>query len=83
MREPTWLKFNMEFVENGSDADTVGVALSGLSGCVVHVDGTPLVFETVRGAEDGSVSLHGLAYPNEDGKRIALPLRTDTTITVI
>jgi hypothetical protein len=83
MREPTWLKFNVEFVENGSDADTVGVALAGLVGCVVHVDGTPLVFESVRGEEDGSVSLVGLAYPNENGKRIVLPLDTDSTITVI
>ena len=83
MSKPAWLKFNVEFVENGSDADTVGVALSGLDGCVVHVDGTPMVFETVRGEEDGSVSLLGLAYPVVTGKRVRLPLNMGSTITVI
>jgi hypothetical protein len=83
MSKPAWLKFNVEFVENGSDADTVGVALSGLDGCVVHVDGTAMVYETVWGEEDGSVFLEGLAYPVVTGRRIRLPLNSGTTITVI
>jgi hypothetical protein len=83
MNRPAWLKFNVEFVENGSDADTVGVALSGLVGCVIRVDGVAFRYEGVRGHDNGDVSLIGVAYPDDCGKPIALPLHSGSTITVI
>ena len=82
MDAPAWLKFSVEFTdESGSDWDTVAVALEGLEGCGIRVDGTPMKYCRLEGR-----ALVGYAV-EENGEvthdLIRCALKNDTTITVI
>jgi hypothetical protein len=79
MREPTWLKFNVEFIENGSDADTVSLLLSSMRGCVIVVDGTKVHYSHLDA--HGSLQVCGTKYGTD--KQVSIPLTSETTITIL
>lgn len=84
-----WLRFTLQFdYASGSDGETASVALAGLEGCVINVDGTDIAFQHVEQDEDeeGSCHLVGLPWSAEDAPEarpnpIRLPLQA-ATITV-
>jgi hypothetical protein len=82
-----WLSFNVQFLDNGSDLDTVLLVLGQLRGCVVRVSGpcppTDLLLRDV--SQDGElVLLHGYRY--EHGTGLGAPVTValnDATLTVL
>jgi len=82
-----WLSFNVQFLNNGSDLDTVLLVLGQLRGCVVRVSGPcpPTDLHLREVAQDGElVLLHGFRF--EYGSGLGLPVTValnDATLTVL
>jgi len=75
-----WLRFTVQYVENGSDGDTVNLTLSSLSNCVIDVDGTNLVYSHVEQDNDGQCFAVGIDL--KTNKQVRAPL-ADAVVTVI
>lgn len=74
-----WLRFSVQFRENGSDVDTVALLLSSLRGCVIDVDGTKIKY--TRTAMHGSLWVFGIEHGTDE--EIAVNLTSESTITIL
>ena len=85
--EGRWLSFNVQFLDNGSDLDTVLLVLGQLRGCVVRVSGpcSSTDFHLREVGQDGElILLHG--YRFEYGSGLGDPVTValnDATLTVL
>jgi hypothetical protein len=79
MSNQPWLKFAVQFLDNGSDADTVSLLLSSMRGCVLDVDGTKVHYTHLDA--HGSLQVCGTKYGTDE--QVSIPLTSETTITIL
>lgn len=77
-----WLRFTVEYLQNGSDGDTVNLTLSSLSNCVIGIAGAPnwafvdLVYSHTEQDTDGQCFAVGVSTVTNEQVRVPLEYAT-------